>query len=165
MVYESSMGVMSPASGRETPTILARGSSSNTRADSGSRNDADDAAAASPSGSGGILKYLRPPSSSASSSPVIDSPAGFYTGCSVSKCGSRKERLRGAARRSMAGRCTAAARRRGKEGEKKLVLCVPLPNLGWFCLFLSPFSIEILPDLILVLGWGMVWMAQQAVGS
>jgi len=42
---------------------------------------------------------------------------------------------------------------------------VPLPNLGWFCLFLSPFSIEILPDLILVLGWGMVWMAQQAVGS
>jgi hypothetical protein len=78
MVYESSMGVMSPASGRETPTILARGSSSNTRADSGRRNDADDAAAASPSGSGGILKYLWPPSSSSSSAPVIDSSGDLY---------------------------------------------------------------------------------------
>jgi hypothetical protein len=56
-VYESSMGVMSPASGRETATILARGSSSNTRAESGSRKDADEASGPG-SGSGGIRTYL-----------------------------------------------------------------------------------------------------------
>jgi hypothetical protein len=73
------MGVMSPASGRETETILARGSSSNTRADSGRRNDADDdaaAAATSSSGPGGILTYRYPCHSSADGLLLIESVAG-----------------------------------------------------------------------------------------
>ena len=72
------MGVMSPASGRETEKMVARGSSSNTRVASDSRNDADaartsgrragadgedeDEADASPSaaGSGCIRSYRWP---------------------------------------------------------------------------------------------------------
>lgn len=72
------MGVMSPASGRETEKMVARGSSSNTRVASDSRNDADaartsgrragadgdeeDDADASPSGAGsGCIRSYRWP--------------------------------------------------------------------------------------------------------
>lgn len=72
------MGVMSPASGRETEKMVARGSSSNTRVASDSRNEADaartsgrragadgedeDDADASPSGAGsGCIRSYRWP--------------------------------------------------------------------------------------------------------
>uniref|UniRef100_A0A0A9FQT3 Uncharacterized protein n=1 Tax=Arundo donax TaxID=35708 RepID=A0A0A9FQT3_ARUDO len=64
------MGVMSPASGRETATMEARGSSSNTRAASGTRSDAEfDAARTSGRRSGAEAGAPSPSPSVGSSSP------------------------------------------------------------------------------------------------